>query len=76
MSTYYVDGAPVEWRNLIRLAKSVDPLFGCDGLSTTSGAAAVLRDHGHYVSDTPPTNDPACDYLGPEPGRYVEEDER
>jgi hypothetical protein len=54
MSTYYVDGTPLDWRELIAYAQRVDPSFGQNELPTTSRAVVVLRDHDYAVSDKPP----------------------
>jgi hypothetical protein len=55
MTTYYLDGDPVEWTRLIAVAKEAG-YHDADGIYCTSGAAAHLRSLGHEVTDTPPVS--------------------
>jgi len=49
---YYLDGKEIEWRALILKAEAEG--YDGHGVSSTSQAAAFLRDAGHTVSDRPP----------------------
>lgn len=46
---YSIDGEPASARDLIHAAEALDAEFGADGLTSTSQAARILRDHGHEV---------------------------
>ena len=50
---YLIDDEPASARDIIKKAKALDDRYGADGFCTTSGAAQVLREHGHSVSENP-----------------------
>ena len=52
MNTYYLDGAPLDFLQLIKAAED-EGYDGDGGLLTTSEAAEFLRASGHDVTDAP-----------------------
>lgn len=46
---YWINSIPASPGDLIRKAKELDSDYGRDGLCLTSGAAEILRNHGHVV---------------------------
>ena len=48
---YELDGEPCSARTLIEEAAYLDDDFGSDGFKSTSGAARILRQHGHAVEE-------------------------